>query len=105
VTCQIKADFDGCLTLLTRIVNEAPIYLLNSWNPYRLEGQRRQPSRLPRPSIGNVPDPPDCAGRESGQLVGAGKGFREMLELGLVARMPRISVIQAAGGESAGAEL
>ena len=40
VTCQLKTDFDGCLKLLTQIVKEAPIYLLNSVNPYRLEGQK-----------------------------------------------------------------
>ncbi|HVU45350.1 MAG TPA: pyridoxal-phosphate dependent enzyme, partial [Terracidiphilus sp.] len=38
VTCQLKTDFDGCLKVLTEIVRTAPIYLLNSVNPYRLEG-------------------------------------------------------------------
>src|SRR5207248_6049922 len=40
VTCQLKTDFDGCMRVLTEIVREAPIYLLNSVNPYRLEGQK-----------------------------------------------------------------
>ncbi len=38
VTCQLKTDFDGCVRVLTQIVKQAPIYLLNSVNPYRLEG-------------------------------------------------------------------
>jgi len=40
VTCQVKADFDGCVRVLTQVVKEAHIYLLNSVNPYRLEGQK-----------------------------------------------------------------
>ncbi len=40
VTYQLKTDFDGCLNVLTEIVKQAPIYLLNSVNPYRLEGQK-----------------------------------------------------------------
>jgi len=45
LTCQLKADFDGCLRILTEIVRSNPIYLLNSVNPYRLEGQRLRPSK------------------------------------------------------------
>ncbi len=41
VTCQVKADFDGCVRALTKIVKEAPIYLLNSVKTgYGLEGQK-----------------------------------------------------------------
>src|SRR6202522_3565613 len=40
VTCQVKTDFDGCVRVLTEIVRKSPIYLLNSVNPYRLEGQK-----------------------------------------------------------------
>jgi len=40
VTCQLKTDFDGCVKVLAEIVREEPIYLLNSVNPYRLEGQK-----------------------------------------------------------------
>ena len=40
VTCQLKTDFDGCVSVLTDLVRRAPVYLLNSVNPYRLEGQK-----------------------------------------------------------------
>ena len=97
VTCQLKADFDGCLTLLTQIVKEAPIYLLNSVNPYRLEGQKTPAFEIAEAFDWNVPDHLIVPGGNRGNSSALGKGFRELFELGLVARMPRISVIQAAG--------
>jgi threonine synthase len=97
VTCQIKADFDGCLRLLTDIVKEAPIHLLNSVNPYRLEGQKTPAFEIAEAFDWNVPDHLIVPGGNLGNSSALGKGFRELRELGLTARMPRISVIQAAG--------
>jgi threonine synthase len=97
VTCQLKADFDGCLRLLSRIVKEAPIYLLNSVNPYRLEGQKTPAFEIAEAFDWSVPDHMIVPGGNLGNSSALGKGFREMYELGLVARMPKISVIQAAG--------
>jgi threonine synthase len=97
VTCQIKADFDGCLQLLMQIVKEAPIYLLNSVNPYRLEGQKTPAFEIAEAFDWNVPDHLIVPGGNLGNSSALGKGFRELHELGLVARMPRISVIQAEG--------
>jgi threonine synthase len=97
VTCQIKADFDSCLQLLMQIVKEAPIYLLNSVNPYRLEGQKTPAFEIAEAFDWNVPDHLIVPGGNLGNSSALGKGFREMVELGLVARMPKISVIQAAG--------
>jgi len=97
VTCQVRADFDGCLRLLTQIVMKAPIYLLNSVNPYRLEGQKTPAIEIAEAMDWNVPDHLIVPGGNLGNSSALGKGFREMRELGLVARMPKISVIQAAG--------
>ena len=97
VTCQLKADFDGCLTLLTEIVQQAPIYLLNSVNPYRLEGQKTPAFEIAEAFDWSVPDHLIVPGGNLGNSSALGKGFREMLELGLTARMPKISVIQAVG--------
>jgi threonine synthase len=97
VTCQLKTDFDGCLRLLTQIVKEAPIYLLNSVNPYRLEGQKTPAFEIAEAFNWTVPDHLIVPGGNLGNSSALGKGFRELYELGLVARMPRISVIQAAG--------
>jgi threonine synthase len=97
VTCQLKADFDGCLQVLTEIVRTAPIYLLNSVNPYRLEGQKTPAFEIAEAFDWNVPDHIIVPGGNLGNSSALGKGFRELHELGLVARMPRISVVQAEG--------
>jgi len=97
VTCQLKSDFDSCLRLLSQIVKEAPIYLLNSVNPYRLEGQKTPAMEIAEAFDWTVPDHLIVPGGNLGNSSALGKGFKEMYELGLVARMPRISVIQAAG--------
>jgi len=97
LTCQLKADFDGCLRVLTEIVKQAPIYLLNSVNPYRLEGQKTPAFEIAEAFDWNVPDHLIVPGGNLGNSSALGKGFRELRELGLVARLPRISVIQAAG--------
>ena len=97
LTCQLKTDFDGCVRVLTEIVRRAPIYLLNSVNPYRLEGQKTPAFEIAESFDWNVPDHLIVPGGNLGNSSALGKGFREMKELGLVARVPRISVIQAAG--------
>jgi threonine synthase len=97
VTCQVKTDFDGCLSLLTEMVQNAPIYLLNSVNPYRLEGQKTPAFEIAEAFDWTVPDHLIVPGGNLGNSSALGKGFRELHELGLVARVPRISVIQAAG--------
>jgi threonine synthase len=97
VTCQVKTDFDGCVRVLTQVVKQAHIYLLNSVNPYRLEGQKTPAFEIAEAFDWNVPDHLIVPGGNLANSSALGKGFREMLELGLVNRVPRISVIQAAG--------
>ena len=97
VTCQLRSDFDGCVRVLTQIIKEAPIYLLNSVNPYRLEGQKTPAFEIAEAFDWNVPDHLIVPGGNLANSSALGKGFRELRELGLVARMPRISVIQAEG--------
>ncbi|MGA2249460.1 threonine synthase [Terracidiphilus sp.] len=97
VTCQVKTDFDGCLRLLTQIVQTEPISLLNSVNPYRLEGQKTPAFEIAEALDWNVPDHLIVPGGNLGNSSALGKGFKELKDLGLVARMPRISIIQAEG--------
>jgi threonine synthase len=96
-TCQLKSDFDGCVRILTQIVKQAPIYLLNSVNPYRLEGQKTPAFEIAEAFDWTVPDHIIVPGGNLANSSALGKGFRELHELGLVARLPRISVIQAEG--------
>ncbi len=97
VTCQLKTDFDGCVKVLTEIVRAAPIYLLNSVNPYRLEGQKTPAFEIAEALDWTVPDHLIVPGGNLANSSALGKGFREMRELGLVGRVPKISVIQAEG--------
>jgi threonine synthase len=97
LTCQLKTDFDGCVRVLTEIVLRAPIYLLNSVNPYRLEGQKTPAFEIAEAFDWTVPDHLIVPGGNLANSSALGKGFKELKELGLVARVPRISVIQAEG--------
>jgi threonine synthase len=97
VTFQLKSDFDGCVKVLTQIVQEAPIYLLNSVNPYRLEGQKTPAFEIAEAFDWSVPDHLIVPGGNLANSSALGKGFRELRELGLVSRIPQISVIQAEG--------
>ncbi len=97
LTCQVKTDFDGCLKVLTEIVREAPIYLLNSVNPYRLEGQKTPAIEIAESFDWHVPDHIIVPGGNLGNSSALGKGFRELRELGMITRMPKITVIQAEG--------
>jgi threonine synthase len=97
VTCQLQTDFDGCVRVLAEIVRTSPIYLLNSVNPYRLEGQKTPAFEIAEAFDWNVPDHLIVPGGNLANSSALGKGFRELRDLGLVARLPRISVIQAAG--------
>jgi threonine synthase len=97
VTCQLPTDFDGCVRVLQQIVRQSPIYLLNSVNPYRLEGQKTPAFEIAEAFDWIVPDHLIVPGGNLANSSALGKGFREMRELGLVARIPRISVVQADG--------
>lgn len=97
VTCQLKTDFDGCVRVLTLTVKQAPIYLLNSVNPYRLEGQKTPAFEIAEAFDWTVPDHLIVPGGNLANSSALAKGFRELRDLGLVARLPRISVIQAEG--------
>src|SRR5438270_3697123 len=94
---QLQADFDGCLKILHEVVRKLPIYLLNSLNPYRLEGQKTVAFELMEQLGWNVPDHLIVPGGNLGNSSALGKGFVELRDLGLISSMPKISIIQAAG--------
>lgn len=96
-TLQLNTDFDGCLRVLLEIIREYPLYLLNSMNPYRLEGQKTAAIELMEQIEWRVPDHVIVPGGNLGNSSALGKGFIEMRALGLIDRLPRISIIQAAG--------
>jgi len=97
LTCQLRTDFDGCVQVLAEIVQRYPIYLLNSVNPYRLEGQKTPALEIAEELEWNVPDHLIVPGGNLANCSALGKGFQEMKHLGLTTAVPRISVIQAVG--------
>ena len=97
LTVQLKTDFDGCLKLLTKLVQQFPIYLLNSVNPYRLEGQKTPAMELLEQMEWQAPEHLVVPGGNLGNSSALGKGLLEMKHLGLIQRVPKVSVIQAEG--------
>ncbi len=97
---QLRTDFDGCLKLLEEVVKRFPACLLNSLNPYRLEGQKTVAFELMEQLNWSVPDHVVVPGGNLGNCSALGKGFLELRDLGLINSVPRISVIQAAGANA-----
>jgi threonine synthase len=97
VTCQLRTDFDGCVRVLNELVKRKPIYLLNSVNPYRLEGQKTAALELLEQLNWQPPDHIVVPGGNLGNSSALGKALLEMKDLGLITRLPRLSVIQAQG--------
>lgn len=97
VTCQLQTDFDGCVKVLTEVVRQAPVYLLNSVNPYRLEGQKTPALEIAEELDWQVPDHVIVPGGNLANGSALGKGFTEMMHLGITTRVPKMSVIQAEG--------
>lgn len=94
---QLETDFDGCLKILGEVVREFPAYLMNSLNPYRLEGQKTLAFELMEQLNWKVPDHVIVPGGNLANSSAIGKGFLELQQIGLIARLPKISVIQAQG--------
>jgi threonine synthase len=97
VTCQLKTDFDGCMRVLNEVVQRMPVYLLNSVNPYRLEGQKTAAIELMEQFDWQPPDHVIVPGGNLGNSSALGKAFLEMKQLGFISSLPKISIIQAAG--------
>ncbi len=97
LTVQLKTDFDGCVRMLAELVQRHPIYLLNSVNPYRLEGQKTPAIELCEQLDWQVPEHVVVPGGNLANGSALGKGFAELRHLGFIDRIPKISVIQAEG--------
>jgi threonine synthase len=100
VTCQLRTDFDGCLRLLQELVLRAPVYQLNSINPFRLEGQKTLALELMEQLDWQPPDHIIVPGGNLGNSSAIGKALLEMRDLGLISRLPKLSVIQAEGANA-----
>jgi threonine synthase len=96
-TLQVEANFDQILALVRQLAERLGIYLLNSINPFRIEGQKTIMVEMMDQREWKAPDWVVLPGGNLGNISAFGKAFREMLELGLIDRIPRLAVIQAEG--------
>lgn len=96
-TFQVDANFDQILALVRILTEKLGIYLLNSINPFRIEGQKSIVIEMMDQRDWNVPDWIVLPGGNLGNVSAFGKGLREMLAAGLITKLPRLAVIQAAG--------
>ncbi|MFQ5666152.1 MAG: threonine synthase [Candidatus Binatia bacterium] len=92
---SLDTDFDGCMALVQEITKQRTIYLANSMNSLRLEGQKTVAIELVQQFDWEVPDWVVIPGGNLGNVSALGKGFLMMRELGLVQKLPRIAVAQA----------
>ena len=96
-TLQIQGDFDDAMRLVQQICNETDIYLLNSINPFRIEGQKTIIFELLHSWGWEVPDWIVVPAGNLGNTSAFGKALHELYELGFIKKMPRLASVQAEG--------
>jgi len=100
MTLQIKGDFDDALKQVREVCQQAGIYLCNSVNPFRLEGQKSIIFRIVEGLRWEVPDWIVVPGGNLGNASAFGKALIELKHLGLISELPRLAVINAAGANT-----
>ncbi|HEX4416209.1 MAG TPA: threonine synthase [Lacipirellulaceae bacterium] len=100
LTIQIAGDFDDAMLRVQQVSVKQGIYLVNSINPFRLEGQKTIMFRVLEALRWRVPDWIVVPGGNLGNSSAFGKAFQELHQLGLIDRVPRLAVINAAGADT-----
>ncbi len=96
-TFQVEGDFDDCMARIKEVTEALKLYLVNSVNPFRLEGQKTIMYRVLEGLNWQVPDWVIVPGGNLGNSSSFGKAFGELKELGLIERIPRLAVVNSAG--------
>jgi threonine synthase len=99
-TIQIEGDFDVCMQRVQQVAGKLGLYMMNSINPFRLEGQKSIMYRVLESLNWQVPDWIICPGGNLGNSSAFGKAFMELRKLKLIERVPRLAVINAAGADT-----
>jgi threonine synthase len=94
-TLSLRTDFDGCMELVREISRRENIYLANSMNSLRIEGQKTIAIELLQQFHWEVPDWVVIPGGNLGNVSALGKGFLEIKQMGLIDKLPRLAVAQA----------
>ncbi len=95
IVLSLDTDFDGCMAMVKKITADNSIYLANSMNSLRVEGQKSIAIEMVQQLGWQVPDWVVIPGGNLGNVSALGKGFQMMLDLGLIQKKPRIAVAQA----------
>lgn len=95
LTLSLDTDFDGCMKLVQKLCAEDEIYLANSMNSLRIEGQKTISFELVQQLNWEVPDFVVVPGGNLGNVSALGKGFQMLYDLGLITRLPRLVCAQA----------
>lgn len=96
LTVSVDTDFDGCMRIVRRLCETEEVYLANSMNSLRIEGQKTLSIELVQQLDWEVPDWVIIPGGNLGNVSALGKGFLLMKELGIIAKLPRIVCAQSA---------
>jgi threonine synthase len=91
----LDTDFDGCMAIVRRLAAEQVVYLANSMNPLRIEGQKTVAIEIVQQFDWEVPDWVILPSGNLGNAAALHAGFKMMIELGVIKRMPRLVVAQA----------
>ena len=94
---QVDGDFDAAMALVRQLAEEGTAYLLNSINPFRIEGQKTIAIELMEQRGWRPPDRIFLPGGNLGNCSAFGKALWELHELKLIPRMPQLCVVQAEG--------
>ena len=100
LTVAINGDFDDAMLRVKEVCSKLGIYLVNSINPFRLEGQKTIMLRVLESLQWQVPDWIIVPGGNLGNSSSFGKAFMELKHLGLIDRVPRLAIINAAGANT-----
>ena len=94
---EVGDTFDEAFRLLREVAPELNLYLVNSLNPFRIEGQKTIVAEMLEQRAWRPPDYIVCPGGNLGNSSAIGKGLRELKELGLIEKIPKVVVVQAEG--------
>jgi threonine synthase len=92
---SLDTDFDGCMKLVQEISKDPTIYLANSMNSLRIEGQKTISAEIVQQLDWEIPDWVIIPGGNLGNVSALGIGFELLMDLGIIHRLPRIAVAQA----------
>ncbi|MDQ3207254.1 MAG: threonine synthase [Gemmatimonadota bacterium] len=96
-TLLVRGDFDDCLRLAEQASTQLGVYLLNSINPFRIEGQKTIVLEMLQQLVWESPDWIVLPAGNLGNTAAFGKALREARRWGLISRLPRLAAVQAAG--------